>query len=171
MLDGLGFASEAMVRILVMKECPKGDAFEVFLDVTSLFCCNSMYSPMLGWEKSTRGMEDMFSPLAWKVVVSYAQLHCAWYIDGKPVVAGKLLAAFKDAHRWNGVGGMDGRRNKIKTSVATSAEIAHGYIADKLPTPGKLAPLAMKMVDCIVEWVHTVHKHLDMELTRLTQLC
>ena len=26
------------------------------------------------------------------------------------------------------------------------------------------------MVDRTVEWVHTVHKHLDMELTRLTQL-
>ncbi len=99
MLDGLGFASKVMVRILVMKECPKGDAFEIFLDVTSIFCCNSMYSPTLGWEKSMRGMEDNFSPLAWKVVASYAQSHCAWYTDGKPVVAGKLLAAFKDADR------------------------------------------------------------------------
>ena len=115
-LDGLGFASEAMVRILVMKECPKGDAFEVFLDVTSLFCCDSTYSPVSGWEKSTRGMEDNFSPSARKVVASYAQSHCAWYTDGKPVVAGKLLAAFKDADRWNGVGGMDGRRNEIETS-------------------------------------------------------
>lgn len=169
-LDGLGFASEAMVRILVMKECPKGDAFEVFLDVTSLFCCDSTYSPVSGWEKSTRGMEDDFSPSARKVVASYAQSHCAWYTDGKPVVAGKLLAAFKDADRWNGVGGMDGRRNEIETSAATSAEIARGYISDKLPKAGKLAPLALKMVDRTVEWVHTVHKHLDMELTRLTQL-
>ncbi len=170
-LDGLGFASEAMVRILVMKECPKGDAFEVFLDVTSIFCCDSTYSPMSEWEKSTRGMEDNFSPSARKVIASYAQSHCVWYTDGKPAVAGKLLAAFKDADRWNGVGGMDGRRNEIETSAATSAEIARGYISDKLPMGGKLAPLAMKMVDCIVEWVHTVHKHLDMELTRLTQLC
>jgi hypothetical protein len=159
-----------MVRILVMKECPKGDAFEVFLDVTSLFCCDSTYSPVSGWEKSTRGMEDDFSPSARKVVASYAQSHCAWYTDGKPVVAGKLLAAFKDADRWNGVGGMDGRRNEIETSAATSAEIARGYISDKLPKAGKLAPLALKMVDRTVEWVHTVHKHLDMELTRLTQL-
>ncbi len=71
-LDGLGFASKAMVHILVMKKCPKGDAFEVFLDVTSIFCCDSMYSPMLKWEKSTRGMEDNFSPSARKVVASYA---------------------------------------------------------------------------------------------------
>jgi len=169
-LDGLGFASEAMVRILVIKECPKGDAFEVFLDVTSLFCCDSTYSPASGWEKATRSMEDDFSPSARKVVASYAQSHCAWYTDGKPVVAGKLLAAFKDTDRWNGVGGMDGRRNEIETSAATSAEIARGYILDKLPKAGKLAPLAVKMVDRTVEWVHTVHKHLDMELTRLTQL-
>jgi len=146
-LDGLGFASEAMVTILVMKECPKGDAFEVFLDVTSLFCCDSTYSPVSGWEKSMRGMEDDFSLSARKVVASYAQSHCAWYTDGKPVVAGKLLAAFKDANHWNGVGGMDGRRNEIETLAATSAEIARGYISDKLPKAGKLAPLALKMVD------------------------
>jgi hypothetical protein len=64
---------------------------------------------------------------------------------------------------------MDGRRNKIKTSAATSAEIARGWISDKLPTGGKLAPLALKMMDRTVEWVHTVHKPLDMELSRLTQ--
>jgi hypothetical protein len=47
-LDGLGFASEVMVHLLVMKECPKGDTFKVFLDVTSIFCCDSMYSPASG---------------------------------------------------------------------------------------------------------------------------
>ena len=169
-LDGLGFASEVMVCILMIKECHKGDAFEVFLDVTFIFCRNSTYSPASGWEKLTRGMEENFSPSARKVVASYTQSHCAWYTDGKPVVAGKLLAAFKDTDCWNRVGGMDGRRNKIKTSAATLAEIARGYISDKLPRGGKLAPLAVKMVDCTVEWVHTIHKHLDMELTRLTQL-
>ncbi len=112
-LDGLGFASEVMVCILVMMKCPKGDAFEVFLDVTSIFCCNSMYSPVSGWEKSTRGMEEKFSPSAQKVVASYTQSHCAWYTDGKPVVAGKLVAVFKDTDLWNGVGGINGRRNKI----------------------------------------------------------
>ena len=65
---------------------------------------------------------------------------------------------------------MDGRRNKIETSAATLAEIARGWISDKLPAVGKLAPLALKMVDRTVEWVHTVHKHLDMELSRFTQL-
>jgi hypothetical protein len=76
-LDGLDFASEAMVCILVVQECPRGDAFDVFLDVTSLFCCDSTYSPVSGWEKLMRGMEDGFSPTARKVVTSYSQPHCS----------------------------------------------------------------------------------------------
>jgi hypothetical protein len=42
-------------------------------------------------------------------------------------------------------------------------------VTDKLPSDGKLAPLAFKMIDRMVEWVHTVHKHLDLEFTKLTQ--
>ena len=145
-LASLGFASEAMVRILVVQECPRDNAFEVFLDVTSLFCCDSMYSPASGWEKLTRGMEDRFSPTARKVIPSYSQSHCSWYTDAKLVVAGKILPVFKDADHWNGVGGMDGRRNKNETSTATFPEIAHGWIYDKLSVGGKVAPLALKMV-------------------------
>ncbi len=36
-LDGLAFTAEAQVREVVMRECPKGDAFEVFLDPMSLW--------------------------------------------------------------------------------------------------------------------------------------
>ncbi len=32
-----------------------------------------------------------------------------------------------------------------------------------------MAPLALKMIDCSMEWIYTVHKHLDIELTKLTQ--
>ena len=96
-------------------------------------------------------MEDGFSPTAQKVVASYSQPHCSWYTDPKPVVTGKLLPAFKDADFWNGVGGMDGRRNEIETSAATLSEIVCGWISDKLPVGGKLTPLALKMVDCTVE--------------------
>jgi hypothetical protein len=77
--------------------------------------------------------------------------------------------AFKDADKWNGLSGMDGRRHKIETSAATSAEIAKMWVTDKLPSDGKLAPLALKMIDRMVEWIHTVHKHLDLEYTKLTQ--
>ncbi len=97
-MDGLGFASKAMVRILVVQEGPWGNAFEIFLNVTSLFCCDSTYSPASGWEKLMRGMEDGFSPTARKVAASYSQPHCSWYTDAKPVVARKLLPAFKDTN-------------------------------------------------------------------------
>ncbi len=60
-----------------MKEYPKVDTFEVFLDVMSLFCCDPAYVPVAGWEKFTRSMEDDYSLTACKVVSSYYQAHCA----------------------------------------------------------------------------------------------
>ncbi len=85
------------------------------------------------------------------------------------MVTGKVLAAFKDADKWTGLSGMDGQCHKIETSAAKAAEIARTWVADKLPSDGKLAPLALKMIKKTVEWVHTVHKHLDLECTKLTQ--
>jgi hypothetical protein len=108
-LDGLSFTSEAQVRKAVLRECPKGGAFEVFLDVMSLFCCDPVNISAPGWEKKTRAMEDDFSSTAQKVILSYYQPHCAWYMDGAKVISGKLLAGFKDTDHWNSVSGMDGR--------------------------------------------------------------
>ncbi len=85
------------------------------------------------------------------------------------MVAGKVMAVFKDTDKWNWLGGMDGRRHEIETSAATSAEIAKTWVSDKLPVDGRLAPLALKMIDRTVKWIHTVHKHLDLEYTKLTQ--
>jgi hypothetical protein len=39
-LDSLSFTCKAQVREVVMRECSEGDAFKVFLDVMSLFCCD-----------------------------------------------------------------------------------------------------------------------------------
>ncbi len=80
-----------------MRECPKGDAFKVFLDVMSLFCCDPIYLPVPGWGKKMRSMEDDFTPTACKVIALYYEAHCAWYMDGVKVTSGKLLAAFKDS--------------------------------------------------------------------------
>ena len=43
------------------------------------------------------------------------------------------------------------------------------WVSNKLPSDGRLAPLALKMINRIVEWIHTVNKHLDLEYTKLTQ--
>jgi hypothetical protein len=64
---------------------------------------------------------------------------------------------------------MDGCHQEIETSPATSAEIGRQCVADKLPSDRKLVPLALKMIDCLVEWIHTTHKHLDAEFIWLTQ--
>jgi hypothetical protein len=85
------------------------------------------------------------------------------------VVAGKVLAAFKDAEKWNGGSGMDGWRHKIETSPLMFAKIAKTWVGDKLPSDGKLALLALKMIDRSVQWIHTAHKHLDLEFVKLTQ--
>jgi hypothetical protein len=56
-----------------------------------------------------------------------------------------------------------------KMLATTLAEIARQWVVDKLPADGKLTPLTLKMIDWSVDWIHTVYKHLDQELTRLTQ--
>ncbi len=123
-LDGLSFTTEAQVRAAVLLECPLADAIKVFLDVMSLFCCNPMYAPVAGWEKTTHSMDEDYSAAACKVVSSYHQTHCAWYTEGKIVVPGKVLAAFKDADNWNRIGGLDGHHHKIEMSANVSAQVA-----------------------------------------------
>jgi hypothetical protein len=114
-------------------------------------------------------MEEDYSTTARKVVASYYQTHCWWYSEGKPAVAGTTLAAFKNTDKWEGMSGMDGRRREIENSAGISAEIGKTWVADKLPSNGKLAPLTLKMIDKTVEWISKVHKHLDAELLKLTQ--
>ncbi len=123
-LDGLALTLESQVLAAVFLECPNGDAFKVFLDVMSLFCCDLAYEPMSGWAKFTLAMEFDYPPTARKMVALYYQTHCFWYIEGKQVVAGKVLAGFKESEKWNSGSGMDGRHHKIKTSAAMAANIA-----------------------------------------------
>ncbi len=82
---------------------------------------------------------------------------------------GIKLATFNDYDKWNGVSGMDGRRKEIENSATDATAIAETWVGDKLPVDGRLAPLALKMIERFVEWIHTVHKHLDTEYMKLTQ--
>ena len=168
-LDGLAFRSEAQALEAVLDEAPNGVSFEVFLDVVSLFCCDQSYEPSTSWAKLTKALENDYSLTARKVVASYYQTYCYHYTEGEVAQAGIKLQAFKDYDKWNGVSGMDGRRKEIETSASDAAVIAKTWVGDKLPHNGKLAPLALKMIDCSVAWIHTVHKHLDTEYLKLTQ--
>ena len=65
---------------------------------------------------------------------------------------------------------MDGRRVEIETSSETAGDCVRTGIADKLPAGSKLAQLAMKMLEHTQSWLSKVNKHLDSELTKLTQM-
>jgi hypothetical protein len=131
-----------------------------------------MYSPDVGWEKTTKAMEEsgVMSVTNHKVVASYNCNHAFWFTDGKPVVAGKVIGAFASAEKCTGTGGMDGRRVEIETSSETVGDCVRTMIADKLPAGSKLAQLATKMLEHTQSWLSKVNKHLDSELTKLTQM-
>jgi hypothetical protein len=52
------FTSELQVLQITMLECPRGDAFGLFVDPILLFCHDAMYSPCSSWQKDTKAMEE-----------------------------------------------------------------------------------------------------------------
>jgi hypothetical protein len=172
MLGHHTFSSKIQVLQIAMKECPQGDVFALFVDPVSIYCHDLMYAPVVGWEKTTKAMEEsgVMSVTDRKVLASYNCNHAFWFTDGKPVVAGKVIGAFASAEKWSGTGGMDGHRVEMETSSETAGDCVQTGIADKLPAGSKLSQLAMKMLEHTQSWLSKVNKHLDYELTKLTQM-
>jgi hypothetical protein len=166
------FTSEMQLLELCMKECPKGDAFSAFVDPMVVFCHDAAYSPLSGWEGITKAMEKSgnFHVTDRKVVASFNAQHCFWFSEGKTVVAGKPLQAFASKEKWQGTGGMDGRRHEIELSLETAADGVRTGVEDKLPDGSRLGQLALRMLEHTTNWFSTVFKHLDSEFTRLTQV-
>ncbi len=105
-----------------------------------------------------------------KVVASYNLNNSFWFSEGKPIVAGKVISAFATTEKWQGVGGMIGRREEIENSYNTAGDCVRQAIGDKLPGGGKLAQLATRMLEHTQSLFQKVHKHLDLELTKLSQM-
>jgi hypothetical protein len=166
------FTSELQVLQVAMVECPQGDVFGMFVDPVSIFCHNAMYLPCGNWQKVTKAMEEsgFMSTTDQKVVASYNLNNSFWFSEGKPIVAGKVISAFATAEKWQAVGGMIGRREEIKNSYNTAGDCVRQAIGDKLPGGGKLAQLATWMLEHTQSWFQKVHKHLDSELTKLSQM-
>jgi hypothetical protein len=143
------FTSKLQVRALAMMECPSCDAFSVFVNPMTLFCHNAMYFPVTGWEKITKAMEEsgVLSVMDRKVVASYNLQHSFWFTEGKPVVAGKVINAFSSMEKWQGLGGLNGRRFEIEVSAKTAADGMRTAITDKLPAGSQLAQLALRMLE------------------------
>ncbi len=166
------FSSEGNVKDLAMLECPSGDAFAAFADPMVLFNHNAMYVPVSNWEKTTKAMEESgtLSVTDRKVVVSYNLQYLFWHAESKQVVVGKVYATFASAKKWSGTGGMDSRRVEIELSAETAADAVRTMIGDRLPVGSQLAQLAKMMLEHTQRWLLTVHKHLDAELVKLTQM-
>ena len=166
------FTSKLQLLALCMKECPNGEAFSAFLDPMVVFCHDVAYTPLTGWETLTKAMEKSgtFPLTDRKVVASYNAHHSWWFAEGKTVVAGKTLQAFASKEKWQGTGGMDGRRDEIELSLGTAADSIRTAIEDKLPAGSQLGQLALRMLDHTLNWFSTVFKHLDSEFARLTQV-
>ena len=166
------FTSELQLLALCMKECPTGEAFSAFVDPMVVFCHDAAYTPLSGWETLTKAMEKAgtFPLTDRKVVASFNAHHSWWFAEGKTVVAGKTLPAFASKEKWQGTGGMDGRRDEIELSLGTAADSIRTAIEDKLPAGSQLGQLALRMLDHTLNWFSTVFKHLDSEFARLTQV-
>jgi hypothetical protein len=83
---------------------------------------------------------------------------------------GKVLPVFASAKKWSGTGGMDGQRVEIELSEDTAADAVRTMIGDRLPAGSQLAQLAQMMLEHTQHWLLMVHKHLDAELVKLTQV-
>ncbi len=166
------FTSKLKVRALAMMECPSGNVFLVFVDPMTLFCHDAMYFLVTGWEKTAKAMEESGTLLVTdrKVVASYNLQHLFWFMEGKPVVAGKVINAFSLMKKWQALGGLDGRRVEFEVSAETAADGMRTAITDNLPDGSQLAQLALRMWEHTQSWLLMVNKHLDAELAKLTQM-
>jgi hypothetical protein len=78
------FTSELKLTKLCIKECPKGDAFAVFVDSMITFCFDPSYVPIAGWETFTKAMEKLgnYPVTDRKVVASFNAHHSHWFSEG-----------------------------------------------------------------------------------------
>jgi hypothetical protein len=166
------FKSELHLMELCMNECPKGDAFAAFVDPMIIFCFDPSYIPIVGWETLTKAMEKLesYPVMDRKVVTLFNAHHSHWFLEGKTLVAGKTLQAFGTKEKWQGTGGMDGRRVEIEILLDTAAAGVRTAVEDKLPEGSQLSQLALRMLEHTLSWFSMVFKHLDAEFTWLTQV-
>ena len=105
-----------------------------------------------------------------KVVRSYHEPVCSVYTDGKEAIPGIKIPAFKDAGQWLGEMGRHGRRHKVEEKLNTAKIAVIANINAKLPSGSVLRSLALFLVEKTSHWYVELHRHLDAELLRLTQM-
>ncbi len=88
------FTSELQMLQVAMLECPRGDAFSLFVDPILLFCHDAMYSPCASWQKDTKAMEESgFMLISDHKVVALYNLNTPWWFsEGTQVTGERSLA-------------------------------------------------------------------------------
>ena len=175
------FTSMGALEIVIRSELPGGlvgglMCVELFPDPNILLCHNPSVEPgsastSLSWEKATKEMSlKGYAPTARKVVHIFNEIVAPIYSDGKEAIAGQKIAAFKTEGNWTGVDGLDGLRQRGEAKIITARGAAITAIESKLPIGSKLRDLALEMVAKTYNWYIVLHRHLDAELLRLTQM-
>ena len=149
---------------------------ELFTDINILPCHNANVEPgnassSLTWDKATKDLGSKgYTPALRKTVRSFHEKVSSLYTDGKEAIPGQKIAAFKSAGEWTGEEGRDGRRQRIEEKLLTAKISAVAAIESRLPVGSKLRLLALNMLDRTYNWYVVLHRHLDAELVRLTQM-
>jgi hypothetical protein len=177
-VGSFSFGSIQELDDLVTAEMPAGGwfAFELFVDHSTLPCHNSNYDPgnstsSIEWSKATKDMgQKGYSDPARKTVRSVNEAVSALYTGGKEAIAGSVIASFKTSGAWAGERGRDGQRHKIEEKINTAKMAVIASINGRLPVGSKLQQLALLLVELSVSWYVELHRHLDNDLQRLTQM-
>ena len=177
-VGSFSFASAQELDDLVTTEMPAGGSFpfELFVDIATLACHNSNFDPgnstsSIEWSKATKDMgQKGYSDPARKVVRVVNEPVSALYTGGKEANAGAVIASFKTAGTWTGERGRDGQRHKIEEKINTAKLGVIVSINGRLPVGSQLQKLAFLLVELSVTWYVELHRHLDNDLQRLTQM-
>jgi hypothetical protein len=172
------FTSMNALEVVLVDEMPADGLMfvELFVDINIMPCHNANVDPgnassLLTWDKATKDMSlKGYTAAARKVVRSFQEIVSSLYTDGKEALPGQKIAAFKTAGEWTGEEGRDGRRQRIEEKLLTARIAAVAAIESKLKDGSKLRMLALTMVDKTYNWYVVLHRHLDAELVRLTQM-
>jgi hypothetical protein len=163
---------------VLVDELPSGGlvVVELFVDINILLCNHPNVDPgnassSLTWDKATKDMAAKgYAPAARKAVRSFHEVVALLYTDGKEAIAGHKIAEFKTKGEWMGEDGRDGRRRRIEEKLLSAKIAVEVSIESKLLAGSKLCSLALAMVERTYNWYVVLHRHLDAELVRLTQM-
>jgi hypothetical protein len=169
------FPSIEALAVLIDHELSGVYPWEIFVDVATMHIHNANVDPgnaasLIDWNKATKEMAGTYSVAQRKYVRAIIQPVSSLYTEGKEVFSGGVAAAFKTAATWTGSNGRHGSRHKIEDQNNTVRLAVLALIDAQLARGSVLHALALHLVEKTTSWNVKVHRHIDAELNRLTQM-